>query len=352
MNDNLTARKKVATVHDIAREAGVSASTVSRVLTGNTRVAPEKYDAVMEAIKRLNYRPNVVAQGLVNGKSTVIGVITQAIASPFYGRIMAGIELALQGSPYHPIFASSNWHVDEELKALDLLIGRRVDALIVLGGGIPNERLLEVANEIPLIAIGRTIEGLQNRCLQVGNRRGAYIATRYLLDLGHTRIAHIAGDLRQPDAIERRAGFYEALTDAGLSVDDQLIFEGDFQEQSGLMGVESLLARGVLFTALFVANDQMADGARLALYRHNLRVPQDISVVSFDDQPGSAYWTPPLTTIRQPATEMGIAAGAAILQLLNGKEPTLPTFEVELVVRESAQVFGQARRSGFARLAV
>ncbi len=166
--------------------------------------------------------------------------------------------------------------------------------------------------------------------------RAAYEATRYLIGLGHRRIAHIAGPTHHQDAVDRYAGYRRALSDANLPIDEQIIFVGDFTEQSGLLATQSLLNRALMFSAIFAANDQMAYGARLALYRHGIRVPDDISLIGFDDQPASAYTTPPLTTVRQPTHAIGQAAAQAILRLLNGQPPALPALSTELIIRESA----------------
>lgn len=324
------------TIHDIAREAGVSASTVSRVLTGNAPVAEQKRDAVQAAVKKLRYRPNASAQGLVSGRTGAVGVLTQSIASPFYGEILLGIERGLADSEYLAVVASGNWRTEDELSALNLLSGRRVDGLIVLPGVIPDQHLRQVAEDLPLIVIGRFVAGMERRCLRIDDLQAACDATQYLIGLGHQRIVHIAGPSTHQDAVDRRAGYTRALDQAGLQADEQLIVMGDYTEQSGLLAIQSLLRRAVLFSAIFAANDQMAYGARLALYRNGIRVPDDVSLVGFDDQPSSAYTAPPLTTVRQPTLEIGRAAAQAVLCALNGQEVVLPKLTTELIVRESA----------------
>ncbi len=328
-------KQKYTTIHDIARKAGVSVSTVSRVLTGNTPVAEDKRTAVLQAMDRLNYRPSLMARGLVQGMSGTVGVLTQNVASLFYGELVKGIEQGLAGSSHHPLVASGNWRVAEEIAALDLLLQRRVDALIVLNGVLPQDRLQAVADQqLPLIIVGRQVAGLEASCLLVENVAGARAATEHLLALGHRHIAHITGLLSQRDALERRAGYWTTLQAAGCA-DPALIVEGDFEEESGVRAVEHLLAQGRPFSAIFAANDQLAYGARLALYRAGRRVPEDVSLVGFDDQLSSRYTTPPLTTVRQPIFDMGFAAAQAVLQLLAGEHPTLPFFSTELILRNS-----------------
>jgi LacI family transcriptional regulator len=323
------------TVSDIARLAHVSPSTVSRVLTGNSPVHPEKRAAVLAVIEQLNFRPNLTARALVRGKSMTIGILTQSMSSQFYGELSQGIEEGLTGSSYHPIFASGQWLPAEEQAALRILLDRQVDALIILGGDHPDADLHAISAQIPLIAVGRTIVGLEQQCLQVENRRGAAQAVRHLLDLGHRRIAYISGIPAQSDSRERRLGYEQTLHEAGIPLDERLIVEGNYTEQSGALALEALLARGAHFSAIFAGNDQMAYGARLALYHHRLRVPDDVALVGFDDLLGSAYMTPPLTTVRQNMLEQGHRAARGVLSLLAGEPLDLPPIATELVLRDS-----------------
>ena len=237
------------------------------------------------------------------------------------------------------MFASTHWRTENqenELGSLQLLMERQVDGMIVLASSIPDDELRAIAAKIPLVVVARRIQGLENQCLYVDNYGGAYRATKYLIGLGHTRIAHIAGTPGHPDAADRQAGFCRALADAGLDVDQHLIVAGRLDEESGLVGVEELLARGERFTAIFAANDQSAYGAMLGLFNHGYRIPNDMSLVGFDDQFLSAYTLPPLTTVRQPSIDMGRAAAESLLRLLNNEEPMLPHFATELIIRKSA----------------
>ena len=325
-----------------ARHAGDIIEYRFRAPSRNDDLLPSEQAAIQAAIEQLGYRPDKVAQGLVNGASMTIGVLTQHLASPFYGEILMGIETGLSGSPYTPIIVPGNWHLNEEVHALDVLLERRVDAMIILGGDIPDSQLLALAEEIPFVLVGRRVEALQEYCVTADNHRGAYQATRYLIDLGHTQIAHITGSLNQLDAIQRRDGYFAALENAGIKMDLRLVVEGDFRERSGLLALENLLTRNVLFSAIFAANDQMADGVLLGLYSRGLRVPDDISLIGFDDQPGSAYTIPPLTTVRQPAFEMGAAAAKGALALLAG-ESANAHLSTELILRTSTIRFRHQR---------
>ncbi len=330
------ATKEKITIKDIARRADVSISTVSRVLNQKNMVTEEKRHAVLAAIEELDYQPNPLARGLAGGTSRTIGVVTQDISSPFYDAILRGIRQGLNHTDYLPLFADGYWQVHKEKQAIQTLLNRQVDGLIVLGGVIPEDYLVHLSHQIPLVVVGRNLPALVNQVVYLDNFTGAYKATQYLLELGHRRIVHITGILSHQDAIERRDGYRQAMSDAGLSPDPDLIIEGDFMESTGMMAVEMLFTRGRPFSAIFAANDQMAIGARLALYRRGIRVPDDVSLIGFDDQLNAAYITPPLTTVRQPSIEIGEAAAEAILHLMRGNSPDgSVVFPAELIIRES-----------------
>jgi LacI family transcriptional regulator len=335
---NIKANSKV-TITEIAAKASVSPSTVSRVLRGSARVAEAKRQAVMHAVEELEYRPNIFAKSLASGQSMTIGVITQNFGSPFYDGILQGILLGLEKTDYWPLFADGRWQLDMELRALYQLLDRRVDGLIVIGGQLPEEKLEAVADKTPLIIAARNTPTLPNNCIYVKNFEGGYNLTRYLLDMGHREIVHITASNINPIAIDdihqRREGYRQAMRDAGLAPDPRLLVEGNLQQQSGVLAVEMLLARGRPFSAIFAANDQMAFGARLGLYRRGIRVPEDVSIVGFDDETFAPYMVPPLTTMRQPDVEIGEAAVQAVLDMIKGRKPILPIFETELVARES-----------------
>ena len=330
---------KSITIEDIARQAGVSTSTVSRVLNGTKPVAVDKRALVLAAVEQLQYRPNAVARGLARGRSMTVGVLVQDIGSPFFANMVSGIEQGLDHAGYRPMLTTTHWRTDDEedeVGALQLLLERRVDGVLVLGGHIPDDALRTVAAHVPVVLVARRVQGLERQCVYVDNHDGAYRATRYLIGLGHTRIAHIAGTAGHPDAADRAAGYCQALAEAGLPVDERLLVAGQFTEESGLAGVEALLRRGERFTAIFAANDQAAYGVMLGLFNHGYRIPSDVSVVGFDDQLLSAYTLPPLTTVHQPSLAMGRGAAEGLLRLIDGNEPLLPHFPAELTIRKSA----------------
>lgn len=330
--------KDAVTINDIAREANVSISTVSRVLRGTANVSEAKQAAVLSAVARLDYQPNVFARGLASGQSMVIGVLTQNFGSPFYDSILQGVVQALYGTDYFPIFADGQWDPEIELEAITAMIQRQIDGLIIIGGFMTPEDLHQISKQLPLIVVARCVADMQDYCISIDNTLAAYKATKYLLELGHKRIAFISGRADQPDAFARRRGYELALEESGIDLIKELVVEGNFRRQSGILAMEALLSRGVSFSAVFAANDQMAYGARLGLYRRGIRVPDDLSLMGFDDEPAASFMIPPLTTVRQPAVELGLEAAKIILARLKGETVSIPKLEAEVVVRESTVI--------------
>ncbi len=325
------------TLEMIAREAGVSPSTVSRILNGTARVSELKRSAVEKTIARYNFQPNAIARGLAKGRTYSIGVLTQNIESPFYGEALRGIEEALASTGFSPLFVSGHWNLKDEIRSMGLLQSRRVDGIIVLTGRLSDEHLIQYAQRLPIVITGRDLQGANLASLNVSDYDGSYQATRHLIEFGHTRIAYISGPEDHPDSLERVRGYREALEHSGLNFDPQLLVQADFHEAGGVLAINQLVNSRAGFTAVFAANDQMAYGARLALYRLNIRVPEDISLVGFDDLPNSIYTMPPLTTIRQPIYDVGKKAAEAIVKMINGEEVSSSYLPLELVVRESTR---------------
>jgi LacI family transcriptional regulator len=338
-------RQKKPTVYDIARVAGVSASTVSRILTGSARVAEGKRIAVERAIKELDFRPNLMAQSLKSGQSMTFGILTQHLDSRFSNEMLRGVEQTLEGTGYVPLVVSGHWNPQQELERLQLLIARRVDGIIILTGHVSQQSLIELSLQVPIVAAGHDINTERVRSFNVNNRLGGYMATQHLLELGHRKIAHIVGKSDQRDAIERLHGYRQALHIRGIEYNEDLVVWGDFSEEGGRLAVKELVANSHGFSAVFCANDQTAYGAILGLKESGLNVPDDVSVIGFDDLPLSTYYNPPLTTIKQPIYETGIKLAQTLLGLVNGdeelikyeEENSLP--ELCIINRKTTQAF-------------
>ena len=326
---------RLVTIDMVARAAEVSPSTVSRILNGTAVVSADKIKAVEQAIRELGYVPNPVARGLAGGRTLSVGVVTQTLDSPFYGSALRGIEAELLAAGYTPLFISGQWNEREEQHSISVLRARRVDGIIALDARLSDEALIALARDLPVVVTGRSLEAPNLASLCFDNFGGARQATDYLLDLGHRRIAFITGDPEHQDALERQRGYLGALAERGVAADPRLIIPGDYREPSGTQAVLRLLKQRVDFTAVFAANDQMALGALLGLYQKHVSVPQQVSVMGFDDLQVGQYSIPPLSSVHQPGLETGRLAARAMSALLEGRRPKLRMPTPRLVVRES-----------------
>ncbi|MES2129290.1 MAG: LacI family DNA-binding transcriptional regulator [Pseudomonadota bacterium] len=329
-----------SSIHEVAREAGVSAATVSRFLNGTAKVSEDKRKIIESVIERLNYKPNVLAQSLKMGTSRTIGVLTQSLVSGYFNEAMTGIDDAMKAAGYAPLIMSGHWHADEEAERVELLIARRVDGLVILTGNMTDAQILKFSQRVPIVAFGRKLEGKHAFGFCLDNYSAACDAVEYLIEQGHRRIAFIAGPPDQEDARARLAGYRDTLKKHKIPVEAGLIVPGDFQESGGVLAVNQLLEAGQRFTAIFAGNDLTAYGARLGLYRRSIRVPEDISIVGFDDLHSSMCTTPPLTTVRQPLFDVGTCIGQIMLKMINHEKFTVDVPPLSLVVRESVRRLG------------
>lgn len=335
--DNPGTSGATVTLDRVAKEAGVSPATVSRILNGTAVVSAARKEAVDAAIAKLGFVPNPVARGLAGGRTFSIGVVTQTLDSPFYGSALRGIEEKLLPLGYSPLFLSGQWDAAVEAKCIDVLRSRRVDGIIVLTGRLTDKALKNYAKALPIVVTGRKLTAPNLAALYCDNVEGARLATQHLIDLGHRQIAFIGGDPQHSDAVERLQGYRMALEAARIRFDPALVAEGGFYEGGGLQAVGDLLASRKRFTAIFAANDQMAVGAALGLSRHSLRVPEDVSLIGYDDLLSSLYSKPPLSSVHQSAYELGQQAAEVLLQMLAGETPVFEVPAPRLVLRESCR---------------
>ena len=331
------------TLEMVAQAAGVSPSTVSRILNGTAVVSDDKREAVDLAIATLGFVPNPVARGLAGGRTLSVGVVTQSIDSPFYGGALRGIEDELSKAGYSPLFVSGHWNAAAEARAIDVLRSRRVDGIIVLTGRLSETALAALAQALPVVVTGRNMKAPGLVSLPFDNFEGGRLATHHLLKLGHRKIAFITGDPRHPDGRDRQRGYRAALEAAGLPFNPALVVPGQYTEESGRMALEQLIDSREPFSAIFAANDQMALGAALGLHRRRLRVPEDVSLVGFDDIASALYAIPPLSTVHHPVYELGQIAASAMLHLLSGDTPVVALPAPRFIIRESTRQAGNRR---------
>ena len=327
--------RQPVTIDMVARRAGVSAATVSRMINNTGQVSVKRRTVIEAAISELNFIPNPLAKSLATGKTLTIGVVTQAIDSPFYVEGLKGIEITLLNNGYIPLFMSGHWNENNEIQCIQQFIYRKVDGIIFFVGMMRDEFLIEFSKQVPLIVTGRnlTAQGIASLC--VDDMQGAILGTQHLINLGHKRIAYICGQGHHADATYRLEGYKTTLRKNHINYDHNLVISGNFQYQSGVDAVTKLIKNNIDFSAIFCTNDQTAQGALLALYQHDIKVPNDVSVVGFDNLYSSRYSIPPLTSVNQSIYQMGEIATRAIIDVISGKPPNLAVPEVSLVIRQS-----------------
>lgn len=333
-------RNRSVTILDIAEKACVSPATVSRVINNSVLVKESKRKLVTDAMDELGFRPNALARGLVSGRSMSIGVVTQDIGSPLYDSIAMGVIRGLKASGYSAILADGLWRENKEAEVVNTLLDRQIDGLVLIGGHLTKDELSKLKLGIPVILVGREVKEWEDYCISIDNFSAAYEATKFLIELGHRRIGHVIGRAGHEDSEQRLRGYREALANAGIELIPNLIYQGDFSPQSGVLAVSSFMERGESFSAVFAGNDLMAMGVCRALSQRSIRCPEDVSVIGFDDQTEAAYFVPSLTTMSQPSVEMGGVASAALLDMIAGKPHEIPTLTASLKVRESTQRSG------------
>jgi DNA-binding LacI/PurR family transcriptional regulator len=328
-------RRRTPTMADVAALAGVSHQTVSRVLNGLPGVRPDTARRVHESIQELGYRRNIAARLLASTRSRTVGVMIWGTSQFGPAQVLLGLKAAARESDYRLSTVDISETTPEAVQlAIDQLLEQTPEAVIVV---VPHQTVLRIANDIDLGIPTVVVEGDLSRTpltAGVDNVQGARLATRHLIDLGHETVVHLAGPPGWAESAARVDGWRAELTDAGLTV-PALRWGGDWSPDSGYQAGRTL-AREKDITAVFAANDQMALGLLAALRDAGRRVPEDVSVVGFDDLPESAYFAPPLTTIRQDFGELGRRAMRLVERVLAGEEsPSTELVPTVLVPRAS-----------------
>jgi len=331
----------------VAQRAGVSIATVSHVINNTRHVSDDLRSRVLAAIEELNYQPSAVARSLRCKRTRTIGMVIPDNCNPFFAEVARGIEDASFEQGYNVILCNSDGDVEKELDYLELLIGKRVDGIVLVSAGDSQATVdLLAGQEAAVVIVDREISDLRADLVMTDNLQGGYQATSYLLGLGHRRIACIAGPSPLTPSAARVAGYRMALTKAGVRVDEQLILTGDFQSHNGYAAMRTLLALTEGPTAIFACNDMMAIGAICAIHQAGLSVPEDISVVGFDDIALASFTCPPLTTVAQAKHAMGILAFEILRERMQdeGLPPRRELLETELVIRDSCRPPEAVRR--------
>ncbi|MEW2298386.1 LacI family DNA-binding transcriptional regulator [Streptomyces sp. NPDC006655] len=342
MSSSAGGRRRPPTIHDVAREAGVSRGTVSRVLNGGHYVSPAAQEAVNNAIRRTGYVVNRHARSLITGRSDSVGFLLtepqeRFFEDPNFNVLLSGCTKALAGHDI-PLLLMLAGTKDERRRITRYITAGHVDGVLLVSShsGDPVAEELRQAG-VPLVACGKPI-GLGSKVGYVAadDRDGARDMVRHLLAVGRRRIGMITGPLDTPGGVERLAGYREVLTEAGVEFDEALVVSGDYSRASGAAGAERLLAQAPDLDAVFVASDLMAQGVLTVLERAGKRVPEDIAVGGFDDSPVATEVSPALTTIRQPWDRISAEMVRVLLAQIGGEDPAAVILPTELVVRDSA----------------
>ena len=306
----------MATIKDVAKEAGVSIATTSRVINNAPHTSEKAIVAVKKAMETLGYRPNSNARALVSKTSNTIGVLVNDVSAPFFGSMVKAIDTVANEQGKQVLIGNGYHDATKEKHAIDLLINSRCESLVVHSKGLSNEVLIKLADEVPgMVLINRFIPEIASRCIALDNYKGSYLATEHLIRQGHQHIGYICSSHDIDDAHDRKTGYLQALEDNGINVKEEYIEYGEPDEEGGEQAVINLIAKNTPITAIATYNDYMAAGCMALLQENGIRIPEDMSVIGFDDGHIARYIYPRLTTIRYPIQIMANQAVNLSLKL-------------------------------------
>lgn len=334
----------MATMKDIARLAGVSTSTVSHVINKSRFVSDEIAERVNNAAQQLNYAPSALARSLKMNRTKTIGMLVTTSTNPFFGEVVKGVERSCYHQGYNLILCNTEGDNQRMKASINTLLQKRVDGLLLMCSTLEGERLdvFDRYPDIPIVVMGWGPILFASDKIQDNSLQGGYMAAKHLIECGHKEIGCITGPLIRHQAQMRYEGYKRALAEAGIAINPDWIVESDFECEGGYQAFEKLYQRGKLPSALFVSNDMMAMGVIQAASQRGLRVPDDLSLIGYDDVHIAKFMTPALTTIHQPKYRLGKAAVDTLLYRLENPDTTAQVVQLEptLVVRNSVRKLG------------
>jgi LacI family transcriptional regulator len=341
---------KAASIYDVARESGVSVFTVSAVVNNKTHVGKKLRENVEDAIRKLNYRPNLIARSLAKQRTHTIGMIVPDIANPFFPMVVRGAEDAAQKHGYNLLLCNSDDSLEKEQSAIELLLSKRVDGILLTkaaGDFPPSLRQMIKDVGIPFVLVMRTYSKFTKDAVITDDYQGAYDAVCHLARAGRRRIGLISGPLKVSNAVARYQGFRDALKAQGLPFEQELVIEGDYRIESGFRAGHALLSHRP--DGIYVANHLMTVGLLKAAEEMGLTCPDDFGLVSFDDYPWLGVFRPKLTTVELPKHQLGSEAAELLIERIGGdrKKAVVKKLQPELRIREScgfAQHVGKSLR--------
>jgi len=323
-------------IHAVARLAHVSIATVSRTINHIPTVNPKLTKRVWEAIRELNYFPNTQARALVSGRSRMLGLIVSEITNPFFPELIQGFEDVAVENGYEILIGSTNYEADRMQRCIRRMVERNAEGVAIMTFGIEQPLLDQLADRnVPLVFVDLAPNRPGMSVLKVDYHNGIRQGVQHLAALGHRRIAFVSGPQRLHSAQSRLAAFKKALGECGIPVDETLMIEGDHTMEGGMASAQKLMATKDLPTAIMCSNDMLAIGVLHQLSRSGLRVPDDVSIIGFDDIHMAAMMIPPLTSIQMSRTDIASAAVSALRGHLEGSPKREYRIDTRLVVRES-----------------
>ncbi len=328
----------MSTILDVARLAGVSTATVSRVINSPDSVREKTREKVLLAMVKCNYKYNALARGFVTKKSNTIGLIIPTISNSVFAESTLGVQEYADQKNIKVILGNSYYKYSQEENLIKVLRESQVDGLIITTTNLKGEILKSLVDEkFPFVLLFSTVKGGPVSAVGIDNYRGGYLATEHLISLGHKRICMVAGNFSMTDrSFHRWHGYKKCLRDNGILYDKELLVQTDYSLSGGRDSIKKLLALPSPPTAVFCSNDYLALGAMKGAREAGLNLPEDLSIVGFDDMQTASYMVPALTTIRQPAYEMGQRAAKLLLEMIEKKsKPVQEMMDSSLIVRES-----------------
>ena len=336
--------KKHASIYDIAKEAGVSVTTVSRVINNPDKVNTHTRRKIYAIMERMNYAPNALAQSLVSRSTETIGVFIHDVKNPFYAEMLYEIEKKAFEKGYSIFIGNTSNQIKKEEAYVELFAKKHVDGIIMVGGRNVREaqsnHILKTAERIPVILTNHTVIGKNIYCICADEAEGAVMAVQHLIDTGRRKIAYINGHEEAYAKIIKKDGYLKTLRRNNLAIDERLIVNAPRDTmEGGYAACEELLGKGGSFDAVFVSNDLMAIGVLKKLASAGIRVPQDVSVVGYDDIQLCKFFSPSLSSVTQECAEIGSMAVQMLIDVLEGKEVHKVTYlKPKLMIRESSSL--------------
>lgn len=325
------------TIQDVAREAGVSVATVSRVLNDNQNVSTNTKNKVLKAIDKLQYTPNLLGRNLRKSRTYKALVLVPTLSNEFYSEIVRGVEDVANKHDYHVMLCSTHSSVEKEKAYLNMFYSRLIDGIIFMAPEMKGQELTEISVKYPVIQCSEYIRDTEVSWVSIKNYKASYEAIQYLIDMGHTKIALIGSENGFVSTIKRKQGYLEALRDNNIQINNDYIVQANYGFIDGIEGCKKLMQLPEPPTAIFCGSDTIAVGVIRELTKQGIKVGKQMSVIGFDDTNLAKYYNPPITTVAQPRYEMGKVAMELLLRKINNincKNEYI-TLDHKLVIRES-----------------